>query len=46
MDSDGRDDIVTLTEDGELSIFYGTASRGIFTKNLLDANLGITLSQE
>lgn len=45
MDNDTRDDIVYLTEGGELSILYGTATPGIFDKRLLDPTLGITLSR-
>lgn len=44
MDNDGRDDIVYLTESGELSILYGTDTVGYFDKKILDATLGLTLS--
>lgn len=43
MDTDGRDDIVYLSEDGELAILYGTASSGVFTKNILDNSLGVEI---
>ncbi len=44
MDADGRDDIVYLTEMGELGILYGTITAGNFAKKILDSTLGITLS--
>ncbi len=43
MDSDKKDDIVYLTEWGELGVLYGSNSPGIFDKKILDANLWITL---
>lgn len=44
MDNDGRDDIVVLTEAGNLSILYGTATPGAFEMSVIENNLGITLS--
>lgn len=44
MDNDTRDDIVYLSEWGELSILYGTTTQGYFEKKVLDATLGLTLS--
>ena len=46
MDADGRDDIVYLTEGGELGILYGTAVHGVFEKKILDSNLGVALSTQ
>jgi hypothetical protein len=43
MDADTRDDIVYLSEYGELSVLYGTPTAGKYTKNILDRTLGITL---
>ncbi|MFZ2255909.1 MAG: hypothetical protein WAW59_02210 [Patescibacteria group bacterium] len=39
MDNDTRDDIVYLTESGELGILYGTETAGYFDKKILDATL-------
>lgn len=44
MDADGRDDIVYLTEWGELGILYGTATVGTFERVILDGALGVFLS--
>ncbi len=44
MDADGRDDVVYLSELGELGILYGTITAGTFGKKILDSTLGITLS--
>lgn len=44
MDADKRDDIVYITDGGELSILYGTPRTGIFDKKVLDATLGLSLS--
>ena len=46
MDADGKDDIVYLTSLGELGILYGTNTVGTFAKNILDANLGLSLSTD
>jgi len=46
MDADTRDDFIYLTEDGELGVLYGTDTVGLFTKNILDASLGVNLSPE
>lgn len=46
MDADGRDDIVYIAANGELAILYGTETSGIFTRNILDTTLGISLSPE
>lgn len=43
MDADKKDDIVYLTEGGELGVLYGTATAGTFEKKMLDTTLGITL---
>lgn len=39
MDNDTRDDIVYLTESGELGILYGTTERGKFQYKLIDRSL-------
>jgi hypothetical protein len=44
MDNDKKDDIVFLTESGELGILYGTANPAVFDEKILDATLGVTLS--
>lgn len=44
MDNDGRDDIVYLTEGGELAILYGTLTAGVFDRVILDQKLGVALS--
>ena len=39
MDHDGRDDIISLSERGKLSILYGTPIVGKFVENVLDQTL-------
>jgi len=39
MDADMRDDIVYLTESGELGILYGTETMGLFSQKILDSTL-------
>ncbi len=46
MDTDGRDDIVFLTEGGELGVLYGTKTAGVFEKKILDSTLGVKLSTD
>lgn len=53
MDRDGKDDIVTLDDSGEINILYGgerVLSEGktehFFTKKLLEGGLGMRLSKE
>ena len=46
MDNDRLDDIVYLTEWGELGILYGTVNPWVFNKNILDGNLGVALSED
>lgn len=46
MDADGRDDIVYLTESGELGVLYGTQTLGVFEKKILDSTLGVKLSTD
>lgn len=43
MDADGLSDIVYLTEAGKIGIFYGTATRGIFTDKEIENDLNIRL---
>lgn len=51
MDADGKTDLVTLDDNGDLSILYGT-SRGtsgkepVFTKKRIESGLGLRLSGE
>ncbi|NCP76963.1 hypothetical protein GW830_02365 [bacterium] len=49
MDADGKTDIVTLDDSGEMNILYGTVTadgKHIFTKHLVENSLGLKLSQE
>ena len=53
MDADGKSDIVTLDDSGEINILYGgtrkineTQTERIFTKRLVESGLGIRLSSE
>jgi hypothetical protein len=46
MNADKKDDIVYLTEDGELGILYWTITHGIFEKSILDTTLWVYLSSE
>ena len=39
MDHDQRDDIVYLSQDGELGILYGTSQPGVLEKKVLDSSL-------
>ena len=36
MDGDKKDDIVYISESGELAILYGTSTLGVFTKKVVD----------
>lgn len=45
MDADGRDDLVYLTQEGELGILYGSEN-GVFAKKILDETLGLALASE
>ncbi len=50
MDSDGKSDIVTLDDSGEINILYGTErtiagkTEHFFTKHLIESGLGLRLS--
>lgn len=52
MDHDGKDDIVTMDDAGEINILYGTVretagkEEHIFTKKLIESGLGMRLSSE
>lgn len=52
MDHDGKTDIVTLDDNGEINILYGTVrevsgkQEHIFTKKLIENGLGVRLSKE
>lgn len=46
MDADGKDDVVYLTEGGELGVLYGTTESWVFEKKVLDSSLGISLSTQ
>ena len=52
MDADGKTDIVTLDDSGEINILYGTTrylngkTEHIFTKKLIESGLGMRLSKE
>ena len=48
MDADGKDDIVTLDDNGDLSILYAstdTNSNIVFTKKVVDSSLGLKLNR-
>lgn len=49
MDHDGRDDIVTLDDSGEINILYGEVTADgshVFRKHLIEGGLGLKLSTE
>lgn len=52
MDADGKSDIVTLDDSGEMSILYGTVretagkKEHVFVKKLIESGLGMRLSKE
>lgn len=52
MDHDGKTDIITLDDSGEINILYGTIretagkKEHIFTKKLIESGLGMRLSRE
>lgn len=52
MDADGKDDIVTMDDSGEINILYGTVrnvagkEEHVFTKKLIESGFGMRLSKE
>lgn len=52
MDADGKTDIVTLDDSGEINILYGSVretagkKERVFTKKLIESGLGMRLSKE
>lgn len=52
MDADGKSDIVTLDDSGEMSILYGTVrnvngkQEHVFTKKVVESGLGMRISKE
>ena len=53
MDNDGRDDLVTLDDSGDLNILYGSSRQvnevqvnHVFIKKRIESGFGIELSSE
>ncbi|PID87581.1 hypothetical protein CSB07_00690 [Candidatus Gracilibacteria bacterium] len=48
MDNDGKDDIVTLDDNGEINIFYGSGveANPSFTKKIITSSMGLKLASE